>query len=156
MFRSLLWPSSGCRTVGIQVICYWLHKTHEKNLAKFLSTDFSEHPIVKYHSIVKKTFLSLFLTRQYFVYCVEMKKQYSPVLLTVIWQVPLVAVRTLPVLRFDALDVKKNTKLWNVRRAPRRQGTVPKTFSYRWCQLREIVTCITAAGHCYVVAEVRL
>jgi hypothetical protein len=51
---------------------------------------------------------------------------------------------------------RRTRSLWNVRRAPWRQDTVPKTFSYRWRQLREIVTCITAAGNCYVVAEVRL
>jgi ABC-type sugar transport system permease subunit len=38
MFRSLLWPSSGCRPVMIQAIHKWLHKMLETNLPRFVST----------------------------------------------------------------------------------------------------------------------
>jgi hypothetical protein len=37
MFRSLLWPSSWCRTVRIQTIRFWLHKMCETNLLRFVS-----------------------------------------------------------------------------------------------------------------------
>ena len=37
MFRSLLRPSSGCRTIRIQAIRYWFHKMHEKNLPRIVS-----------------------------------------------------------------------------------------------------------------------
>lgn len=37
MYRSLSWPPSGCRTIGIKAIHLWFHKMREKNLLRFLS-----------------------------------------------------------------------------------------------------------------------
>jgi hypothetical protein len=55
MFRSLLCPSSGYRTVRIQVIRLWLDKMRGKNLTRFVSTDFSKRPILQYHKFFKNS-----------------------------------------------------------------------------------------------------
>jgi hypothetical protein len=54
MFQSLLWLSSGCGTIRIQVIHYRLHKMPEKNVPRFLPIYSSEHTIVKYHKMFYK------------------------------------------------------------------------------------------------------